>query len=470
MFRIVLFIIFFLLSLISNSFAKTNEYWSKIVGLAFFENRSYDFLERLCDEAGGRLPGSENNEKGLLTLKSELAKEGVEVEFESFSMPGWRRGADKISALEPFRRDLRIAALGYVDAADAFEAEVVDALHGCRSDYDTISAKGKIVIVDQKSAAGKPRNLRYEAIEIAAEQGAKAILFIHDKIGGLTLSGASNFSGKPAAIPAFSVTFEEGYRIRRLLKRGVDVKLRVETKSRCIGEEIVKNAVARVEGRSKKKIVVGAHYDSWDFGQGGVDNGHGTAILFDVARILTQIRSDNLYAIEFVWFNAEELGLWGSRKYVEAHKNDSIIAMINMDMTGSPNGFNAMGFEEFVPFFEDLCDKLNGFDMSRGVSNNPWTNSDHMYFMLEGIPSFTLSAHLDEDMYHYYHDFGDTFDKASKRYISDAAAIVSLLAYELANAEELEFKKLSREETRDMLIEHNLDERLKRQKQWIFTE
>jgi Zn-dependent M28 family amino/carboxypeptidase len=154
--------------------------------------------------------------------------------------------------------------------------------------------------------------------------------------------------------------------------------------------------------------------------------------------------------------------------YAEMHRNDKIVAMVNMDMTGAPTGFNVMGFDEFIPFFNDLKSKLNGFDLSSGVVNYPYTNSDHIPFMFKGIPTFSLQAHLDEDMVKYYHSSGDTFDKVNKKYLSEASAVVSIMVKELANLKMLEKGEKTPEQMADLFRKFHLDERLKRQKEWIY--
>lgn len=440
---------------------------SKIIGSAYLNCKSYDFLQRLCDEAGGRLPGSTNNTRALEILQEELKKYGMNPASELFEMPGWFRGDDEVIVTAPQKRKLRVVALGYVEQTDKFESEIVYAKYGLEENYEGLDAKGKIVLVTQEAPKDKEQPLRYESIDVAAGHGAKAILFINEKSGMLVLDGASNFQGNKAKIPAYSMTFEEGMWLKRLLSKGIKTAATVETKSRC--EKITtQNTVVTFPGKSAKKIVIGAHFDSWDLGQGAVDNGYGTSILFDVARLINECSAKNLYTVECVWLNAEELGLWGAKKYVEMHKNDSIIAMINMDMTGYPTGFNVMGFDEFKPFFENMITKLNGFNLNQSVVSSPWTNSDHMYFMFRGIPSFTLQAYLDKDMYHYYHDYGDTFDKVNKKFLVEAAAVVSSVVYNLANDESLLFRIRTKNEVKEMLIKYNLDKKLKRQKEWNF--
>jgi Zn-dependent M28 family amino/carboxypeptidase len=461
-------IVVFLLSPLTSS-AQTTDIRQRLVGSAFLDNASYDMLMRLADEAGGRWIGSPQNELGMRILTDELRQHGLDAREEPFTVPGWQRGDDEVRMITPSDRVFRAVALGYVDQTPAFEAPLAWGNRGYRGDFDTLSVHGSVALLTQEALSGAEQLLRAEAIRNAAEAGARAVLFINDKKGRMTLSGMSNFQGAAAPIPAFSITWEEGQRLFRLLRRNVAVTMRITTNSRCLPVSSA-NIVCTLPGKSTEKIVVGAHFDSWDVGQGAIDNGLGTAILFDVARILRSIAPENERTIEFVWFNGEEMGLWGAKKYVEQHRHESIVAMINMDMTGSPRGFNCMGNEHLTPALTDLLQQLRGFDMSRGVASRPWTNSDHQPFMLAGIPAITPLAHLPREMVETYHDFGDTFDLVNKRYLSEAAAVVAILVHELANNTGIPALRRTDEETRAWLIEHGLDERLKKQEEWPFDE
>ncbi|MDH7515877.1 MAG: M28 family peptidase, partial [Bacteroidota bacterium] len=241
----------------------------------------------------------------------------------------------------------------------------------------------------------------------------------------------------------------------------------IATHSHCAELESA-NAVATFPGPSGRKIVIGAHFDSWDVSQGAIDNGLGTAVLFEVARLVHRFVPDRKHTIECVWFNGEELGLWGAKKYVEKHASDDIAVVINMDMIGTPTGFNAMGNDTLLPFLRALARDLNGFGMSTEIGNQPWTNSDHMPFIMNGIPTITLYARLDEAMGRTYHDFPDTFDKVSKRYLSDAAAVVGVLAAELSRSENLGLRRRTREQTVSFLRKFRLEDILRREGEWIF--
>lgn len=90
-------------------------------------------------------------------------------------------------------------------------------------------------------------------------------------------------------------------------------------------------------GGGREDVVVGAHYDAVRLkdgilSQGAVDNGASSVMLVHLAAAL---RGERLGTrVRLVWFDMEESGLIGSRRYVEAHKGDRIRAMLNYDING----------------------------------------------------------------------------------------------------------------------------------------
>jgi Iap family predicted aminopeptidase len=461
--------VLFLIIINLNGFAQDKGAEEQIIGAAYKGNCSYNFLKRVCDEAGGRLMGTWQNAKAVSILREELAKQGIEAKSEKFTAAGWVRGADRIKMTSPAESEIKIAALGYTEKKPKFTADVFYAGYGFAEAYSGGAGTGRIALVTQEPPQGKEALLRYEAIDTAAKYGAKAILFINNKPGGMLLAGTSNFAGRPSAIPAFSISYEEGKRLQRLLENNVKVSLEITTDSYCRETES-ENVVVTFPGKASDKIIIGAHFDSWDAGQGAIDNGIGSAVLFDLARLFKTYSPENYYTVELVWFNGEELGLLGSTKYAEAHKNDKMKLMLNMDMIGSPTGYNVMGFQELIPVFEKMIEKLNGFDLSKGVVNYPYTNSDHIPFMFLGVPVFSMQAHLDEDQVKFYHDAGDTFDKVNIKYLSDAAAVAAVTIKEFANNEISLPPNKTEKEIIAILKKHGLDKRLKRQHEWIFND
>ena len=100
------------------------------------------------------------------------------------------------------------------------------------------------------------------------------------------------------------------------------------------GEEIanVVGMLPSADLNNQSKIVVCAHFDTVADSPGADDNGSGTALLLEVAKVLALFRFG--CTIEFVVFNAEEEGLWGSKYYTQqaVEAGEDILLVINIDM------------------------------------------------------------------------------------------------------------------------------------------
>jgi hypothetical protein len=92
-------------------------------------------------------------------------------------------------------------ALGYVDSHPALESGLVWGKFGLEQELRGVA--GSIVLVTSASPPQGDTPLRGEVIVNAARAGARAVLFINDKPGGLVLTGMSNFEGKPSPVSAY---------------------------------------------------------------------------------------------------------------------------------------------------------------------------------------------------------------------------------------------------------------------------
>jgi Iap family predicted aminopeptidase len=433
-----------------------------IVADALADKTSHDFLVRLCDDFGGRLTGSDNNRGAMARTLADLKALGIDARLEPFVMPGWVRGDDEAVMLAPVVRKLRAASLSYTQPHAKFEAEVVDIHDGREADFAGLDAKGKIGLLAPNTTV--PRG-QYETA--AVQHGMRGILFIDRVAGGQLLARTGSFTGVPLRIPVYGITQEEGNWMLRLLARGQKVRVSLRTRSHCEKIETA-NLVATFPGRTADTIVVGAHFDSWDLGQGATDNGIGTAQLFAVAKLLRKHAPQNLRTVELVWFNGEEEGLWGSSIHAGAMKPRSVAAMVNLDMVGLPLSVNALGYDELLPLLERFNDSLGARKLKQGVSNINWFGSDQTPFQLEGIRSITLGGRIEPDVVRYYHDFADTVEKVDPRLIPEASATIAALVYRLANEPGLSTARHTAEETAELFRKFDLEKRLKGIGFWPF--
>jgi Iap family predicted aminopeptidase len=416
-------------------------------------------LTRLCDDFGGRLAGSAANRGALEQLAGELRALGLEPELVPFTMPGWERGADRVEMVAPFARSLRVAALAYSQPHRAFEAEVVDLRTGVAPEIPEGDLAGRVGLLDP----GTPLHAR-EIAALASARGLGAVLFTNRVDGGQLLARTGSFIGEPLPVPIYSIAQEEGRWIGRLLARSQPVRVRVETHSRCREIEAA-NLVVRLRGRSPERVIVGAHFDSWDLGQGAVDNGLGIAQLF--AMVHAWRRRELARTIEFVWFNAEELGCWGSRHQAVELGETPVVAMVNLDMVGVPVSVNATGDDSLLPFLE-RWQAARPRPLSKGVENTAWFGSDHVPYQIAGVRAVTFGGPIDPESVRYYHDLADTIDKLPVHVVTDSTAIIADAVLALVNDGEISAWRRSPDETEKLFSRFSLEKRMQAIGYWPF--
>jgi hypothetical protein len=156
----------------------------------------HEFLQRLCDDFGGRMTGTAANMAALARLEDQLRGLGFSPERQPFQMPGWERGDDRVDLISPLQRPLRVAALSYTQRHAAFEATVVDVGNGRPEDYPAGDLAGRVGLL----AAGTPLQAR-EIVAAASARQLRGILFVNREAGGQLLARTGSFSGDPLPLP-----------------------------------------------------------------------------------------------------------------------------------------------------------------------------------------------------------------------------------------------------------------------------
>jgi carboxypeptidase Q len=185
-------------------------------------------------------------------------------------------------------------------------------------------------------------------------------------------------------------------------------------------------------------VILGAHLDSWDLGTGVTDNGTGSMVVLEAARVIARSGLRPKRTIRFILFSGEEQGLLGSRAYAEAHAReaDSIQAVLVLDNgTGAITGQALQGRKDLEGLWRQLLAPVAslGADSVRHASKS---GTDHLSFLPYGVPGFNFDQ-LTRGYNHTHHSQSDTYDKAVAGDLKQAAAVMAVTAYELANLPEL---------------------------------
>ncbi|MCC5823273.1 MAG: M20/M25/M40 family metallo-hydrolase [Phycisphaerales bacterium] len=215
----------------------------------------------------------------------------------------------------------------------------------------------------------------------------------------------------------------------------------------------VYNVIAEIRGTHypDEVIIISGHQDSWDGpgSQGTVDNGTGTAVAIEAARILSTVGVRPKRTIRFALWSGEEQGLLGSRAYVRemsAEELSKVSAMFVDDGgTNYQGGLPAADF--MVDYLAAATSWSNGHFYSETDGEHMLVNirptgdrirthggSDHAAFNAVGVPGFFWDEIGRADYRFAWHTQNDRLDQAIEEYLIQSATNSAITAYNLANA------------------------------------
>jgi hypothetical protein len=231
----------------------------------------------------------------------------------------------------------------------------------------------------------------------------------------------------------------------------------------------VKNVVAEIRGWDKPDefVVLGAHLDSWDLGQGTLDNGCDDALVIDAARVIHSSGSLPRRSIRFVLFNGEEQVMVGSRAYVEAHRAelDRTIAAIVFDSgSGIVTGYSVPGRKDMIPALRDALVPLKPLGVNN-LTDDAAIETDNFDFLLEGVPTLLPNQEIANYLPNY-HSPTDTFGKVNIANLKKQTAIAAITAYALADDPQRIAARQSRAEIEQLLQDTGLDRQMKLEGFW----
>jgi hypothetical protein len=288
---------------------------------------------------------------------------------------------------------------------------------------------------------------RREMADFLRKEGAAVMLVDSSKPHGLLdMTGGwrgDDRAGAPDPLPTLFVTHDHYALLHRLATRPEPARTRVEveiTNKFLPGPLVAYNTVGELRGSDKPDefVVVGAHLDSWDLGQGTTDNGTGTCVVLETARLLAKCGAPLRRTVRFVLFTGEEEGLHGSRAYVRQHKDDmahTSAAVVHDTGTGRVVGVTLQGHEASKPILEAELASLKAVGVE-DISLRSMGGSDHMSFEGAGVPGFMFR----QDPAEYrltHHSQSDTLDKAREPDLIQGAEVMAVVAARLANRAEM---------------------------------
>jgi carboxypeptidase Q len=437
---------------------------ARIVGYSLIRSGTSAFLETLTDTIGGRITGSPESRATAELILKALKEAGLDnAHFEEYELGSvWQHGAAKGEIISPVRRVLYIGTYGWVPGTPGpIEVPVADfGAPGEGHVPKPEQVRGAAVIVDQQSSgvSSAYAGARLMIARQMAQAGAAAMFIISDKPDRMVYTSAFGFYPR-GPLPILSIAREDAALLRRLLAKG-PVKVRLDVQNSFgAGPGRERNVVADIEGcDASEMVLLTAHFDSWDPAQGANDNGAGVATVLEAARILKTLKIRPKHTIRFVFFSGEEQLANGSRAYVEQHRGelDKIWAVINTDAGAqSPLGLQLNGRQDLEAATKKLLKPLAPFGAD-GTFLDADFDSDHESFMVVGVPAYSLRVERgDYDVRH--HTIVDTFERIDPSLLGIHTAVMAVIAYQFANADERPGRRLSPTEVVELLKRTGLE-------------
>jgi aminopeptidase YwaD len=192
----------------------------------------------------------------------------------------------------------------------------------------------------------------------------------------------------------------------------------VDIDARFIPDLTTRNVAGMVKGTSNSDstIVISAHYDHLGmmgenvYFPGANDNASGTAMMLNLARHYA--KHPPKYNTVFLAFSGEEIGLLGSKAFVEQPliPLKQIRFLLNLDLAGTgEEGIKVVNGSIFKPQFDTLTALNNQYKLLPKVDiRGEACNSDHCRFYALGVPCFFIYTQGGIQAYHDIHDRPET--------------------------------------------------------------
>jgi Zn-dependent M28 family amino/carboxypeptidase len=418
-------------------------------------------LRHLTDNIGPRLSGSPQAQQAVDYVAAEMRALGAEVKLEKAMVPHWIRGAETAELVSwpgqtpGTTQKVVLPALGASVATPAegltAEVVVVDNWQQLRA-LPPGAVKGKILLFNHKfdkelAAQGSGLNayggaVAYRGAGPVAGAAVGAVAVLVRSAGGadyrLPHTGFTGYAEGVQKIPAAAVAAEDADLLKNLASQG-PIKLHLTLTPQTLPDASSYNVIADWKGTEhpEQVVVVSGHLDSWDLGTGAIDDGAGIVVSMQVIHLLHELGIHPKRTVRFIAWMSEEEGSEGAATYMAAHAAEvaNHIGAIESDLGADhPTGIYYAGKPDLGRWLQPVAQVLDPIGAETLV-DAPETGEDINELTEKGVPSFA-PVQDNRTYFNYHHTAADTFDKVDPKHLNENAAVMTVLAYALADSTE----------------------------------
>jgi Zn-dependent M28 family amino/carboxypeptidase len=422
---------------------------------------AYEHVTSLVTEVGPRSAGSSGDAAAVRWALNKLGSLGFSnVRTQDVLVPHWVRGHAEVTLAGPVPQPLVAVALGgSVGTSDegieapVLEVASLDALNA----LPAATVGGKIVFINQRmertrdgAGYGATVKIRSDGPSAAGQLGAVAVLIrsVGTSNERHAHTGTTRYRVDAPRIPALALSNPDADQLARWLKPGKPVRVRVKSTARELPATWSANVIGEIPGaeRANEIVLLGAHLDSWDLGQGAIDDGAGVAIVVEAARLIGKLERKPARTVRVVLFANEEFGLSGANEYARLVGDEAArhVLAAEADLgAGAVWRVQSLVPPGAVPAIDAIREVLKPLALESG-GNEAHGGSDIGPLRALGVPILDLSQDA-TNYFDVHHTLDDTLAQIDAKTLNQVVAAYAVAAY-MAASKNGDFGRLAAEE------------------------
>ena len=421
--------------------------FKKISDEIMANGRAYDNLGELTKGIGPRFSATPGYARAVEWAEKKFKEIGINMIWrQEAKAPVWIRGKEslQIKAENGDWKNIRMLSFGNSEGTGGKDLTGEIVLINSTSELNAMSIgqlKDKIVfvnvpmdpkIINTSDSYLQTAKSKLISASVIAKTGAKALI-----IRSLTTAHDDTPHAKmiyyepddKVKIPALSIGVKSADELEKTLKKQkVTAKINMTAESK--GSTTNPNIIAEIQGKKDSKVIVlGAQLDSWDVGEGAIDDGTGVAQCIEVLRTLKALGYENNHTIRVVLYANSENGGQGREMYAAYVKKreEKHIFALGTDAGGySPRGFSL----DMSPQRRRLVSPWKEYFLPYGVYDFDQTDAIQDISPLKKLDIPLAELVVDTQRYFdYHHSEQDTFDKVNKRELLLGAVAITQMIF-----------------------------------------
>ncbi|SDI33947.1 M28 family peptidase [Chryseobacterium jejuense] len=421
--------------------------FKKISDEIMTNGRAYENLGELTKGIGPRFSATPGYTKAVEWAEKKFKEIGINMIWrQEAKAPIWIRGKESlhIKAENGDWKNIRMLSFGNSEGTGGKDLTGEIVLINSTSELNAMSIgqlKDKIVfvnvpmdpkIINTSDSYLQTAKSKLISASVIAKTGAKALI-----IRSLTTANDDTPHAKmiyyepddKVKIPALSIGVRSADELEKTLKKQkITAKINMTAESKASTTN--PNIIAEIQGKKDSKVIVlGAQLDSWDVGEGAIDDGTGVAQCIEVLRTLKALGYENNHTIRVVLYANSENGGQGREMYAAYVKKreEKHIFALGTDAGGySPRGFSL----DMSPQRRRLVSPWKEYFLPYGVYDFDQTDAIQDISPLKKLDIPLAELVVDTQRYFdYHHSEQDTFDKVNKRELLLGAVAITQMIF-----------------------------------------